>query len=85
MKTLHLAAPTSDATNPALFERAKQTLLYDDDYQKFQPQGYLKNYEFFIPKEDSLLSGEIRKKVDSDEYYKLRSQHNTDRYLEMLE
>lgn len=85
LKTLQLAAPTSNATNPVLFERAKQTLLYDDDYQKFQPQGYLKNYEFFIPKEDSLLSGEIRKKVDSDEYYKLRSQHNTDRYLEMLE
>jgi hypothetical protein len=37
LKTLQMAAPTSDATNPVLFERAKQTLLYDDDYQKFQP------------------------------------------------
>ena len=28
---------TSDTTNPTIYNRAKDTLLYDDTYQKFSP------------------------------------------------
>ena len=78
---MQFRTPTSDAAKPILFERAKDTLLYDDAYKKFNPQGFLNKEEFYIPLK---LLGECRKNEESEEYYQLRSQHNTNRYLEML-
>ena len=37
LRTLQLDIPTSEAANPIIYERAKETLIYDGQYKKFNP------------------------------------------------
>jgi hypothetical protein len=61
-------------------------LIHDSHYKKFKGENYLNKEEFYRQRPElGLESGEIRKKEDNDEYYKLRAIYNKQKYLEMLE